>query len=171
MRPASVLVLAALLAPALAHASEGEKALSVGAAYTAVSVSQDDKARTGQGGVVTLEYEYALGDAYGVRATATGGPLHGPDGWAYGAAASVGLTYRFDVVKYVPYFGAGAGALLLGGSGYERAIRPVLELNVGLDVLRSRTSSWGLDVRLASFVGSTVVFTIGPRFSWRWGYF
>ncbi len=47
----------------------------------------------------------------------------------------------------------------------------VLAVGGGLDVLVSRSSSWGGELELASFGGDVTIFTIGLRATHRWGYF
>ena len=47
----------------------------------------------------------------------------------------------------------------------------VLCIGGGLDILESRSRSWGLEGRLASFGGDITLFTVGLRGTIRWGYF
>ena len=82
-----------------------------------------------------------------------------------------GVTYRFDVLKYVPYATAGVGALLPAGGPLARSPSAGVVVGGGLDVLASRERSWGLELRLASFGGDVTVVTIGVRGTARWGYF
>jgi hypothetical protein len=75
------------------------------------------------------------------------------------------------VLRYVPYVSVGGGAVLLGGGAVTTEARPFLELGVGLEVEESPSFSWGIDARLGSFATQATIFTIGPRVSWKWGYF
>jgi hypothetical protein len=82
----------------------------------------------------------------------------------------------FDVVKYVPYVTLGAGATLLAGEGVDTEIDPRVELGLGIDVLSSRSFSYGLETRLevvaprAAFEQSALFFA-GAKIAWRWGFF
>jgi hypothetical protein len=94
---------------------------------------------------------------------------------SYLGLGDVGAVYRFDVVRYVPYGFVGVGVVVAVGDpiddGGDPIVDPVIVLGGGLDVLRSRTQSWGIEGRLASFAGDTTVFTLGVRGSVRWGFF
>ena len=176
---ASVLGLAvpaAVLAAALpARAAEGEKALSLSASYATFTVEQGPanmrESVSGQGGILGLDLQRGLSDTFWLRATVNGGVYDGPDGLTWAGAATAGITYAFDVVRYVPYVEAGAGVLVVSGGGAVRAARPVMELGAGLDVLESRSWSWGVGLRFDAFASRATYFTVGPRITWRWGYF
>jgi hypothetical protein len=122
------------------------------------------------GAHLQLTYERGVSPEVSLRgelATA----LFSGDGWSYLALADLGVVYRFDVVKYVPYGFAGLGAVASAGDPIDSAVDLVVVLGGGLDILRSRTQSWGFEGRLASFAGDTTVFTLGVRGTVRWGYF
>jgi hypothetical protein len=163
----SLVVLAALSAAAgAAAADEGEQALSLTASYARFSIPDWSP----HGGVIGADYERGVSDALAVRASAGGGAYFG-DGTHYSAHAVVGITYAFDVVKYVPYANLGAGGILIGGGGIDLDVHPLVELGIGLDFLREPDFSWGLQVRFESFVEQTAFFTAGARATWRWGFF
>lgn len=169
------LAVAVLLIPGVAGAVEGEQALSLSARFASVTVTEEvdnrNRDRTGLGGGLLLDYQRAVSDTVWLRGAAAG-TLHSFDGELAAAGhAVVGFTYAIDILKYVPYVSGGLGAMVIGGPALDTAVKPYLELGLGLDVVSSTTFSWGIDARFASFLSRTAVLTIGPRVSWRWGYF
>ncbi len=166
VRLLSVLV---LLVPASAGAIEGESSLSVTPRFSALRVEVDDVESSGVGGGLSLDYQRGFSDTWWFRG-AIAGAFH--DGGLWNGTATLGLTYAVDVLRYVPYLGAGVGGAVVGGDALSATqVRPLLELGAGVDVLESRTFSWGVDARVSAYLDGLVLFTIGPRFSWRWGYF
>lgn len=169
------LALLALLWPSLADAAEGEKVLSLVPAYGAWSVTQGEgmshESIEVQGGQLGVDFERGLSDTLWLRGSAFGGAYDAPEGLAWAAGVTVGITYAIDVLRYVPYANLGAGAMVIGGDGVDTAVKPVIELGIGVDVLESRTFSWGLVARFDAFASSATFFSIGPRVSWRWGFF
>lgn len=174
-RPLAPFALLLCLAPAAARAAEGEKALSIVPTYAVWAVTQQDGTRLetveAQGGQLGLDYERGYNDTLWLRASVAGGLYSTPDGLGWSGGATVGITYAFDVLRYVPYLNLGAGAIWVAGDGIDSGLKPVVELGVGVDVLESRTFSWGVVLRFDSFASQVAFFTIGPRISWRWGFF
>jgi hypothetical protein len=154
------------------HASEDERALSLVPAYGTLSLGQGEGTQTlsAEGGMLSVDYERGVTDALWFRATGGAGVFASDQGTIVAGTAIVGLTYAFDVLRYVPYANLGAGILWTEGA-VAREVRPVLELGFGLDVLTSRTASYGLVMRFQSFASQSAYFTIGPRITWRWGFF
>lgn len=165
-------LLLALLVPRAAAAVEGESALSVSVKFATLNVVREREADVSAvGGALVVDYQRGIGDTFWLRGAA-GGAVHDADGGAvYAGHATAGITYAVDVLKYVPYLGIGAGALVIGGGPLETGVRPYIELGAGVEVLESPTFSWGADARLSSFISGVTVFMVGPRVSWRWGYF
>lgn len=169
---ALALLAALLAAPGLAGA---DRAVSVGAGWATYStlgeppmpMKAPPTLTAEAGGHLELSYEHGISQEVSLRAEVAGA-LFGDD-WSYLALGDVGVVYRFDVVKYVPYGFAGVGGLVSGGGPIDSDL--IVVLGGGLDVLSSRTRSWGVEGRLASFAGDTTVFTLGVRGSVRWGYF
>jgi hypothetical protein len=174
-----------------ARAGEGESALSVGAGYASYLIPglEDTTAASTVGGYVALEYERTFGEAWSVRADVAGGGFGGGGG-SWMALVDGGVVYRFDVLKYVPYAFATLGVLATGGgplsgdldddgerdcdpglSACAGGPEPMLAIGGGLDVLRSREASWGIELRASSLVGDTTLLTVGARYTRRWGFF
>jgi hypothetical protein len=175
-----VAVVAVLFCPALARpgeAAEGEKALGAGLDYSAWNVEQPDHpgndhdSITAQGAQLVGDYEYGWNDTLWLRASLRAGYHVVPDGTAWSTGGTIGITYAFDVLRYVPYGELGIGVLAVGGDGLFTEVRPVVELGLGLDVLEGRTWSWGVVAHFDGTYSQALFFTIGPRVSWRWGYF
>ena len=164
----AALVAAVVLSSGAAQASEGERTLSVSAGYA--TFRGDD--RTPHGGAVGVGYEYGLSDALWLRGSGTAGGYADDGSFAWSSHATVGVTYVFDVLKYVPYANLGAGVLLTdsGADDAPIAVDPIVELGVGLDVLASRERSYGGYVRVST-LSNTTLFTAGFRLSWRSGFF
>lgn len=166
------LVLYSVLVCAPALAAENDRALSLVPAYGTLSLNQGEGQQTfsATGGMLSVDYERGVSDSLSFRTTGGAGLFHEGGEWVWAGTAVVGLTYAFDVLRYVPYANLGAGVLVVGGA-VARDLRPVLELGFGLDVLCSRTSSVGLVMRFESFASQSAYFTLGPRITWRWGFF
>lgn len=181
MRPALVIALIALAAaPA---AAESERALSVGLGWATFSVPGEavnnmapPSITPDVGGALSVSYEQAVGTDFALRGELTGGLFYGggtekQSKGSYALLGDVGVTFRFDVLKYVPYLFGGLGAVATTGGPIDGDIDLVLAIGGGLDVLVNRARSYGFEARLASFGGDTTVFTLGLRGTVRWGYF
>jgi hypothetical protein len=159
----------------VASAVEGEQALSLSARLASLTVTEvidrRNVDRSGLGGGLMLDYGRAVSDTIWLRA-ALAGTVHRIEGEATWAGhGSVGVVYAVDVLKYVPYVSAGVGASLIGGGVLDLQAKPYLELGLGIDIITSTTFSWGVDARFSSFLSAAAVIMVGPRVSWRWGYF
>ena len=169
-----------MLSAASAVADEGEKALSVygGIASFAVDDSESDETSTGLGFGVGVDYEHGLTETIWLRISG-GGALYTGRPTSASGQATLGLTYVFDVLKFVPYGHVGIGGAVLWADrapGEPEPMRdttavPLVELGGGLDVLSNPDFSWGVQLRVQSFVTRTALFTGGLRLSWRWGFF
>lgn len=182
MRPAlPALALVAIAAPS-AHA-ENERALSLDlgwATFSALGQAAGNMAppsvSSDVGGTLAVTYERAIGSDVALRGELAVGVFYGGNtdaqsATSFAALGDAGITYRFDVLKYVPYAFAGVGAVGTTGGPIDRGVDFVLAVGGGLDVLVSRARSYGLEGRLASFGGDVTVFTLGVRVTQRWGYF
>ncbi len=173
----AALLVIALACPAPAAAGDGESAASAGlgvGTWVAPNPDEDAEEETiapTAGAVAQLVYEKAFAEALSWRVEGWGG-LYLGGGTSYAAAVAGGLVYRFDVLKYVPYALVELGGqLVTGGALPEAALDPVLQVGGGLDVLRSRQSSWGVELRIGGFAGDTITTSLGVRMTRRWGYF
>jgi hypothetical protein len=157
--------------PALAQAAEGESGVSASVGYGHYAVSQDDETLDARGGVVGVDYAYGISDSFWLRGSLSGGLYDGPEGTANSGVATFGLTYQFDLLRYVPWISLGAGAAVVGGGGIDGQILPLVGASLGLEVLESRAFSWGAAATFDTYGADLLYFTIGPRVTWRWGYF
>jgi len=171
---ASLAALVAALLCGRAHpaaAGEDDRSLSMSASYATYSSGDNSPAGTALG----LEYERGFGDAMSFRVDGGGGVYFaslGKDGkTSYSTHATVGLTYAFDVVRYMPYATVGLGGIWIFGGDQDAKLNGLVEFGIGLDVLESRRFSWGVQARLESFVQETSFFTAGVRATYRWGFF
>ena len=161
-------------APPEAHAGEDDKALSADVAFAMFTAG--DHLRP-LGGVLTLEYERGLSQSFSLRAAVGGGILYedGTDDLAPGLVwrgqAVAGLVYLVDILKYVPYATICLGVVTRGGDPIETDVYPVLEIGGGLDLLQSRTFSWGGFARMSSYLDDDAAFSLGARATWRWSLF
>jgi hypothetical protein len=164
--------LASVLAfPSAAAAVEGETSLSLSARFATLGLTQSGDDLDGVGGGLVVELSRALSDSLWLRGALGGAMISVDDGATGMGTATFGITWAVDVLKYVPYVGIGAGLVVAGGGAIDAEVEPYIELGVGLDVIASTRFSWGVDARFSSFVGNASVFLVGPRVSWRWGYF
>lgn len=173
-----VAALPALFAIAGVSPAQADRAVSVGTGWATYSTLGEppmpNKAAptiTGSWGAhLELSYEHGISPEVSLRGELAAA-LFADDGGAYLALGDIGVVYRFDVVKYVPYGFAGLGGVASTGEPIESDLDVVVVLGGGLDILSSRTRSWGIEGRLASFAGDTTVFTLGVRGTVRWAYF
>lgn len=169
-RPLGILLaISGCLAPASAIASDGEKAVSVSASYGAVGDVAD-------GAVLGITHDRGIGEVLFLHLSGGGGAFFG-DLDLYGGHATVGFKYLlFDIVKYVPYATLGAGVSVLAGDAIDTEVNPRLELGLGLDVLRSRSFSYGLVARFEVAPprlawDQSSLFLVGAKLQWKWGFF
>jgi hypothetical protein len=172
-----------LAAPA--HADGDERALSLSFSGDTFSEpgkpthNQQPTTITPDGGLaLAISYEHAFSTDLSLRAELGGGGFYGGQNidpkntgrLSWMGLADVGITFRFDVLKWVPYAFGGLGAMASTGGALDNGVVPVLVVGGGLDVLQSRAWSWGIEGRLVGFASDTTVFTIGLRGTRRWGY-
>jgi hypothetical protein len=168
VRPGLPLVL--LVVSSVARAADGESALSVSAGFSSFTVSQGRDV-SGAGGVVNVDFTYGVAEAFWLRATVGGGLYSAASELTSGGTATIGVYYAVDVLRYVPYVTAAVGAFVAGGGAVDTKARVVLEIGAGVEIGEGKSFSWGIDARLASFGGGATTFTVGPRISFKFGYF
>jgi hypothetical protein len=163
--------------------AEGERAFSGALSWATFSVPGEPEGNKEPvavtpdvGGSLAGIYEHAIGSDFSLRGEGAFGLFYGGQKMdepavSYAGLVDAGAVYRFDVLKYVPYAFAGAGAVMTFGGPIGDSATFVLAVGGGLDILSSREKSWGLEARLASFGGDVTIFTLGLRATKRWGYF
>ncbi len=174
---------AAVLLLARAVHAEGDQALSASVSWATFSVPGVPVGRDAPptlspdvGGAVAVSYERSISTDLSLRAEAAGGVFRGggqgmQGKTSYAALGDAGLVFRFDVLNIVPYAFAGLGAATAGGGPIARSADLVLVVGAGVDWLRGRHRSYGLEARVASFGGDVTVVTVGLRGTVRWGFF
>lgn len=163
-------MVATLFAVALATptaASDDESALSLSLGYGTYDIPDHSP----HGGVLGIDYERGFSDALSLRVSGGAGAYYEDGQTTYTSHVVAGMTYLFDVIKYVPYTSAGLGAIVIAGGEQDTQVNALVELGVGLDVLHSRAFSYGIQAKLEKFLESTAFFTAGMRVTWRWGFF
>ncbi len=165
-----------------AHA-EGERALSWDAGLATFSTTGKPVGNMAPpalspdfGFTLGGSYEHMIGADFALRAEAAGGVFNGgaqkgESDWSWAALGDVGVAFRFDVARWVPYAFAGVGGVISGGGPIDTGTDFVLVVGGGLDFLASRSRSYGGELRLASFGGDITVATISFRATCRWGFF
>jgi hypothetical protein len=173
VRKAARLLVSSLvfLSAGAAYADEGESALSVSASLAGFSVPDHSPV----GGALGFDFERGLTDVVWLRASGGGGGFSDGDSIAYAGYSEIGITYVIDVLRYVPYVNLGVGGIYLHvdepGEEFENGFKPLISLGGGVDLLTSRSRSYGVFTRFESFLGRSAFFTLGARASWRWGFF
>jgi hypothetical protein len=164
-------------------ASADEHAASLGVGWATFSVPgkkmgtmQPPAITPDVGGMLSGTYEYALSTDISLRGEFAfnafyGGEQKGQSTGSFAGLFDAGVTFRFDVLKCVPYAFAGLGGVVADGGPIGGDTDLVLVVGGGLDSLLSRDRSWGVEVRLASFGGDITLFTAGVRGTYRWGFF
>jgi hypothetical protein len=162
--------------------ADGEQAFSAGIGFATFSTLTEKmgemepvEVSPSGGGVVVFSYERAIGTDIALRAELAGGMFFGGNtdqqsARSYALLGDVGVVFRFDVFKYVPYAFAGLGGVTAGGGPIDSGNDFALVIGGGLDRLSSRHRSMGLELRVASFGGDITVFTFGVRGTRRWGF-
>lgn len=175
--------MAVLLGLCRTAVAENERAISAGLGYATFSTlgeamnnMEPPALSPDWGGALSLTYERMIGSDFGLRADLAGGLFRGGNTMkqsrgSYAAIADVGVVFRFDILHVVPYAFGGLGAVASAGGPLDRGANVVLVVGGGLDWLRSRSRSYGLEVRLASFASDVTVVTVGVRATTRWGFF
>ena len=163
--------------------AEGERALSAGLSYATFSVpgkAQGNMAPptlSPDGGLsLSVTYERAIGSDFSLRGEGAGAGFYGGNSksqsaLSYAGLVDAGVTFRFDILKYVPYAFGGVGGVFTTGGPIDSGADFVLVVGGGCDWLVSRDRSYGVEGRLASFGSDVTVFTLGLRGTVRWGYF
>lgn len=151
----------------ISFASEGDSALSISLGYGTYSIPDYRP----DGGIIGLEYERGFSEALSFRVSGGGGLYHGDDQTTYSGHLVAGMTYLFDVIKYVPYASAGIGGIVIAGGEDGSRLSALVELSVGLDILHSRRLSYGVQLRAETFIQETSSFAAGVRATYRWGFF
>src|SRR5262245_8094449 len=163
--------------------AESEQAVSVGLGWATFSTfgepmeNREPPALSPTiGGSLSVIYERAVGTDLMLRGELVGGLFYGgaQDGKQQSNTSGAllvdaGAAFRFAVIHWVPYAFAGLGAVQSGGGPIDTSTDLVLVVGGGLDYLRSRQRSYGIEARLASFGGDITVFTLGFRGTTRWG--
>lgn len=158
---AAALATAAAIGPA-AHADPGEQAIALSLGYGTFSIPEHSP----NGTTLGIDYERAIWDVLWLRASAAGG-VYFDDGRSYSGHATAGATYHLDILRFVPYASAGAGAILIGGGGIETDLYPLIELGGGLDFQHTARLSYGVQVRFETLLERTSLVTAGFRMSWK----
>lgn len=170
---APLLAVAAILVGGSARADDSERAASVSAGfatYATPDAKMEETLTPTAGLALAATYERALGTEVSWRTDLVlAGYLGG--GAAATGQATLGLVYRIDVLKYVPYVDVGVGALVRAGGPFTAGVEPALRIGGGVDLLRSRARSVGLAAAVTSFASDTTTVTVAVRSTWRWGYF
>lgn len=177
----TLLAVALLASPA---AAESEQALSLGInLFSSFSAPGEAKMNMAPPAVspdygtgLFASYERMIGTDLGLRAEIAGHVFRGGNSeeqsaTSYAVLGDAGVVFRFDVLHVVPYAFAGLGAVTSSGGPIDRGLDYVVVVGGGVDWLRSRTRSYALEVRLASFADDITVASIGVRGTHRWGFF
>jgi len=165
-----------------ASRAEGERALSASLGWATFSTPGKPVGKQAPptltpdiGGALAVSYEHSISTDVSLRGELAGGVFYGgaqamQSKASFAGLGDAGVTFRFDVLKYVPYAFAGLGGVVVGGGPIETGMDFVLVLGGGVDWLQSRERSYGLEARVASFGGDTTVVTFGLRGTVRWGF-
>ena len=161
----AVAVCSALGSPAMA--SDGESSLSLSASYGTYIKGETSP----DGGVLGIAFERGFSRALAWRVNGGVGLYRGAGQTSYSGHATAGFTYLLDVLKYVPYVEAGIGGIVIAAGEDGTSVAPLVQGALGLDILRSRTFSYGVRIDFETLFQGTSFFTAGVRATWRWGFF
>jgi opacity protein-like surface antigen len=181
--PVALTLACALSAPRVAAAYEREQHFGVALGGAAVGT---DGAPARVGIDFGLHYTYGVSDALNLvaeaadtqlsaRDPATGKKAVTPPQPGTVATGGVGMTYIFDVLRWVPYAGVLLGPSYFAG---ERVAHPFWavdgQLAVGVDYELSRSWAVGVAYRQHFFLGKTGTYpeftNVSLRFEYVWGW-
>lgn len=177
-----LLAIVCLCAPSVARA-DGESAASVEAGWATfstvgkkVGTMEPPALSPDWGGNLAIVFEHELSSDLYFRAEGAGAYFKGGNqakqtDSSYAGLADVGVVFRFDVLRDVPYAFGSIGGVMAGGGPIDRGSDFVVVVGGGLDWLQTRKRSYGFDAKLASFGGNITVFTVDLRATTRWGLF
>ncbi len=164
---ATAAVAAFLAVAGPASAGEDDRSLSLSLSYATYAIPDHSP----KGAVLGVDYERGFSEALAVRVSGGTGAYYEDSSASYTGHLVVGMTYLFDVLKYVPYINGGVGGIVIAGGDTDTHFAPLVEVGVGLEILHSRTFSYGAILRFESQIKETHFFTGGLRITWRWGFF
>jgi len=176
-RPSSAIALAVVVVVAAPAAQAMEDQWHLGAGAGAGAFADAD---TTFGPVFGLHAAYGLNDMFDARLEGLVG-LHERHHERFSlSGVSAGLSYKVDVIEWVPYFGVQFGVYHLGGPERpDKLGRNELGMSVdlGLDYALSRTVGLGAQVRFHGFLGDPLA-SLGEapylsallRAEYRWGW-
>ncbi len=146
------------------------------------ALSQTDSAKTRAGIDLGLHYTYGISDAFnfvaevgGAGLTAQGPSKAPPPQPGIVATGGAGVTYVFDVVRWVPYAGVLLGPAYFAGARVAHPFwTPDAQLAVGLDYEITRSWAVGFAYRQHMFVSKMSTYpeftTLGLRVEYIWGW-
>jgi hypothetical protein len=178
----SFLVLSALLWSFPAEAIERQHHIGLAPMLGILKVDSKSTASVGGGGA--LHYAYGLTDQWNLTAEASHAVVASDqdqdgdaprDRPARVSQVSAGASYVIDILQWVPYFGAQAGAYYVaGGTLPDGLVLPGAAVALGLDYQLSRSFAVGIGARqhflftkLDTYPSYT---TVSLRFEYMFGY-
>jgi opacity protein-like surface antigen len=180
----TLLALLVLAAPVAAPAAaDSEQAVSLGLGFASFSAPGEPAMNMAPtttspdwGSGLFASYERMIGTDVGLRIDAAGTLFRGGNTEKQTTTSraflgDAGLVFRFDILNVVPYAFAGLGVVHSTGGPIDRGVDYLVQIGGGVDWLRSRQRSYGLEIRLASFADDVTFFTVGLRATQRWGFF
>ncbi len=164
-----------VLVPGPAHAFERQWHVGGGMGVNAFADGS-----TTAGPAVALHGAYGLSDVFDLRMQVMGSThrRHGQGFQLLGASA--GISYKFDVLEWIPYLGLELGYYRFAGDTRPASLRQDelgYSIDLGLDYLLSSSVALGAEVRYHGFVlgapaslGDAPLFTALLRAEYHWGW-
>jgi hypothetical protein len=159
-----------------AAAVEREHSLSLGAGAAMLDVSSKGSPSWGAGAAIA--YSYGLSDAFNFLAEGSWSTVAlnetAPNAPSMISTLNAGVSYVFDVVRWVPYAGLLAGTSLMNGGGIGGLkFVPEAVVALGFDYRIDRSLSLGLALRQAFFTDPSTYPSYSQAFArvgyvWGW---
>ncbi|MGC4094316.1 MAG: hypothetical protein QM756_41685 [Polyangiaceae bacterium] len=152
-----------------ANAFEKQWHLGLGAGVSVPSTAYDAAAS------VSLHGAYGISDVFDARLTATSALLHPSSEKGERNSLSLvtlGLVYKLDVIEWVPYCGARAGAYLFGSSPLAGFVRQGGSVGgmCGIDYSFTRSVAVGVEVAHDFLLPEGQLFSALLHAEYRWGF-
>jgi len=133
-----------------ARAYEEQASLDGALGVTGLVVAADRIA--GAGPSVDLGAAMGLGETWVARGALGYAPLVAAHGVNHASRLRIEAAYLVDIVRWVPYAGAGASVWVVAG-GSRVLVAPAIHALLGVDFLASRSLTVGADLRVGGLYG------------------
>lgn len=135
----------------------------------------------GYGGALYAGWSFTDAWTLGINATASSNQVTEKGGRSLVLSQAIGVTYALDIIQIVPYAGLYAGIYEMRGGGLQKTqLKGGAQLALGVDYVRSRDWTFGLELRAHALPGDFLAEPTNPtpfyattflKAEYTWGWF